>query len=132
MVDGVLAGSCIAAGFGVAASAGVGDAQGQEAVAQRGRFAGGEHQADVGQKQPQRGDHLDEVAILKSGEGLEFTGAGANPRERDSDLCFPAVLEQPGGVGGHGDGFLAPVGQTVQGSDAEAAESGQISPLGCG
>ena len=89
-VDVFFAGAGVAAGFGVAAGADVGDADGEEAVAQAGGFAGGENEAGVREGEAKGADKLDELAIGDLGEGLEFASVGAEAREGNGDLGFPA------------------------------------------
>ena len=89
-VDIFLARTGVAAGFGMAAGADVGDADGEEAVAQAGGFAGGENEAGVREGEAKGADKLDELAIGDLGEGLEFASVGAEAREGNGDLGFPA------------------------------------------
>ena len=124
------AGAGVAAGFGVAAGADVRDAEGEEAVAKAGGFAGGEDEADVGKTNSKGADELGEFAVGELGEGLEFAGVRAEAREGNGDLSFPTMAQEIRGVRGEGDGFAAPIAQAVEGADAEASETGGVGAFG--
>ena len=81
VVQVVLAGAGVAARLGVAAGAHHGDAQWNQPVAQARRFAGGEDDAGVRQKQTQRTDGLNKVVVVEVSQRFELTGAGAEARQ---------------------------------------------------
>ena len=129
-VEGFLALAGVAAGFGVAAGAHHGDAERGDEVAQGGGFAGAEDDADGGEGHTQGAEELDELAV---GEGifrLELSGAGAQAREADGELGFPADALEVFEVGGEGEGFEFPVGEAEQRADADAAEACFVAALG--
>ncbi len=129
-VEFIAAGAGVTAGFGMAAGAEEGNAEGDEAIAEAGRFAGGEDEADVREEEAESTDQLDELAVAEVGERLEFAGAGAESGQGDGQLSFPAGAEEVEGVGGDAEGLEAPVGESVEGADAEAAESGGVGAFG--
>src|SRR5690242_15609070 len=72
----------VAAGFGVAPGAHEGDAKWNEAIAEAGGFARGKDEADVGKHDAKSANELDQVAVGHVGEGLKFTGARTESRQR--------------------------------------------------
>ena len=76
LVEMLLARAGVAARLSVAAGADERDAQRQETVAQGGRLARREHQADIGKQQAEGAGELHQLAIGDVRQGLEFSRAG--------------------------------------------------------
>ena len=77
--------------------------------------------------QAESGEQLDEVAVAERVRRLESSRGGAQAREADGEMRFPAGAQQMVEVRGEGDGFVAPVPQTEEHADADAAEAGGVS-----
>jgi hypothetical protein len=119
----------IAAGFGVAAGAEHGDAEGNQAVSQVGGFARGEDEPGIRQEDAEGTDELNEFAIGDGLRGIEFAGARSQAGKGKGELSFPAMAEEILGVGGEADGFMPPLGHAIKSADAEAPESRGVSAL---
>ncbi len=124
----------VSAGFGVGPGRDVGNAEGEEAVAEGGGFASGEDDADLREGEAKGADELNEIAVGE-GEGRIGTvaviaGVGTQARKGDRELRLPAVLVEILEVGGEGEGFAAPVGQSEEGSDPDATKAAGVGPLG--
>jgi hypothetical protein len=120
----------IAAGLGVATGAHEGDAEGNEAVAEACRFAGGKDEANIWKHDAKGTNELDQFAVGHVGEGLKFTGAGTEPGKRDGDLGLPAVAKEVIGVGSDADGFETPIAEAVESANAETTEAGVVGAFG--
>lgn len=124
----------IAAGFGAGSRGHVGDAERREGIAQRTGFAGREDDADLWKTAAEGAGELDECAIgeeeIRIGLVLIVSGVGSHPWECDGELGFPAVFVEMFEVGGEGEGFVSPVGEAEEGTDADPTESSGIGPFG--
>ena len=79
------AGAGVAAGLGVGTGAHHGDAQTHQAVAQRGRFARGEDDADLREAKTQREDGLHQRAVVEFITRGELARRRTQARQRDGD-----------------------------------------------
>src|SRR6266536_2901814 len=120
----------VPARLGVASSAHQRDAEWNQPVAQLGRLARREHEADIGKHQAERAYQLHQVAVAHARERLEFAGAGPEARQRNRQLRFPACAQQIIRVGRDTERLETPVCQTQQRTDAQPAKTGGISALG--
>ena len=83
----------VTARLGVAARADERDAERDQPVAQPRRFARREHEAGVGEHQPERAHELHQFAVGHVRERLEFARARTQARQRDRDLRLPAMAQ---------------------------------------
>lgn len=126
----LFAGAGVTAGLGVAAGAHKGDAQGNEAVAKAGGFAGGKDEADIRKHDTKGANQLDQFAIGHVSERLKFAGARTKPRKGDGDLSFPAIAKEVIGVGGDAECFESPIAEAIERADAETAEASVVGAFG--
>lgn len=128
-VDVVFALPGITTWFGLAAGTDTGDSEWEQDVPQPCRFPGAEDNAHVGEGDPEGGDELDQFAVFDRKLGLEFPGRRPQPREADGEGRLPAVAVEVFQVRGKGEGLAAPVGQSEQGTDPDAAEASLVGAL---
>jgi hypothetical protein len=120
----------VAAGFSVAAGAHEGDAQGNEAVAEAGGFAGGKDKAGVGKHDAKGANELHEFAVAHVREWLKFACAGTKPGKRDGDLGFPADAQEVIGVSRDAERFESPIAEAVESANAETTKAGDVGTFG--
>src|SRR5438132_1262559 len=129
-MDPFTAGAGITARFGMASGADHRHAEGDEAIAQAGRFARGKHQAGIGKSQAKRADELDQFAVRQGRWWGKAAGAGTKPRQGNRELRLPAMPEQKIAVGRQAERFPAPVAQAKESANSESAEAAGIGALG--
>ena len=128
-VEGFLALAGVAAGFGVAAGAHHGDSERGDEIAQGGGFARAEDDSNGGEGHSQGAEELDELAVGQGIFRLKLSGGGAQAREADGELGFPADALEVFEVGCEGEGFESPIGEAEKRADADAAEARLVAAL---
>ena len=114
----------------MAAGAGQRDAEREETIAQLGRFARREHEADIRQQEPKRRDELHQLTVGHGGQRLKFAGARTQPWEGDGHLRLPAMPQEVERVRGDAQGLAPPVRQAIERTDAQPTEARIIRALG--
>ena len=101
-----------------------------------GGFAGGDDDADVWEGDPKGAEELNHLAV---GEGVSCiglmevvlsAGVGTHSGEGDGELSLPASLHEILEVCGESECFPAPVGETEEGTDADAPEATGVGAFG--
>jgi len=124
----------VATRFGVRSGGGVSHPEREETVAQGRWFTGGEDDAELGERETECADELDEFPVAQAEGGIGLVAVvprvRAEARKGDCELGLPAVSVEVFEVSSEGECFRAPGGQPEECADPDPAETPGVGPLG--